>query len=189
MDATRRELIMQRWSVIQYELRPELRTDVGALTPKLEKVIHPLEWVRIEEFAKARLSERVHEALVKEPLGDELIGHIRRDGTAILARERPVQSKAVAVKAVPAPTNKRGWPRWGESRPPAKESPIHRPRQQTLAQMLKDIPTACDRGTKCNAQGYKVSGNGYQRHLDTADGGVPIAAVLSSASMHGLPCR
>ena len=50
--------------------------------------------------------------------------------------------------------------------------------------MLKDLPTACDRGTQCNAQGYKVSGNGDKLHLDTADGGVPIAAVRSSASMH-----
>lgn len=50
--------------------------------------------------------------------------------------------------------------------------------------MLKDIPAACDRGTKCNAQGYKVSWNGYKLHLDTADCGVPIAALLSSASMH-----
>jgi hypothetical protein len=66
----------------------------------------------------------------------------------------------------------------------AKDSPIHRQRQQTLAQMLEAIPTACDRGTKCNAQGYKVSWNGYKLHLDTADCGVPIAALLSSASMH-----
>ena len=50
--------------------------------------------------------------------------------------------------------------------------------------MLEDIPTRCDRGTKCNAQGYKVSWNGYKLHLDTADCGVPIAALLSSASMH-----
>jgi len=50
MDANRRELIMQRWNVIQHELLPELRNDVSPLTPKLEKVIHILEWVRIEEF-------------------------------------------------------------------------------------------------------------------------------------------
>jgi hypothetical protein len=50
--------------------------------------------------------------------------------------------------------------------------------------MLKEIPTACDRGTKCNAQGYKNSWSGYKLHLDTADCGVPIAALLSSASMH-----
>ena len=50
--------------------------------------------------------------------------------------------------------------------------------------MLAEIPTACDRGTKSNAQGYKVSWNGYKLHLDTADCGVPISALLSAASMH-----
>ena len=50
MDANRAELILQRWNVIQHELLPELRNEVGPLTPKLEKVIHTLEWVRIEEF-------------------------------------------------------------------------------------------------------------------------------------------
>jgi hypothetical protein len=50
MDTTQRELIMQRWNVIQHELLPELSAE-GPLTPKLEKVVHILEWVRIEEFA------------------------------------------------------------------------------------------------------------------------------------------
>ena len=50
--------------------------------------------------------------------------------------------------------------------------------------MQDDLPRACDRGTKCNAQGYKISWNGYKLHLDTADCGVPVAAILSSASMH-----
>ncbi len=152
MNTTQRGLIMQRWSVIQ-ELMPELRSEVGPLTPRLERVIHTLEWVRIEdfvestwcgvgrsphdrgalasafvakavlgltttealierlkadralrricgfsmwkrmpapatfsrafdEFAQAQLAQRVHEALVKEHLGQALIGHISRDGTA-----------------------------------------------------------------------------------------------------------
>jgi len=49
MDTTQRELIMQRWNVMQHELLPELRAE-RPLTPKLEKVVHILEWVRIEEF-------------------------------------------------------------------------------------------------------------------------------------------
>jgi hypothetical protein len=153
-----------------------------------------------EEFSEGKLAERVHEALIKTYLGDELIGHLSRDGTAIHARERPARSAAPVTAAqpdllatetktvvcpveTPAPTKRRGRPRRGETRAP-KESPIHRQRQQTLAQMIKDIPTACDRGTKCNAQGYKVSWNGYKLHLDTADCGVPVSALLSSASMH-----
>ncbi len=278
MNTTQREQIMQRWSVVQHELLPELHDQIGALTPKLEKVIHILEWVRIEEFtreswcgigrppferawlanafvakavlglattvglierltidralrricgfplckmlpseatfsrafdefAQANLGQQVHAALIKEHLGNELIGHISRDGTAIHAREHPSRTKqasaeeaasttqpellpveAVTAEAAapetPAAPKKRGRPRRGETRPPAKESPIKRQRGQSLAQMLEEIPTACDRGTKCNAQGYKVSWNGYKLHLDTADCGVPIAALLSSASMH-----
>ena len=253
MNATRRKLMMQRWNVIQYELLPELRNEVGALTPKLEKVIHILEWVRIEEFtetswrglgrppherawlanafvakavlnltttaglierltidralrricgfrlckklpseatfsrafedfAQSGLAPRVHEALIKGYLGSELIGHISRDGTAIEARERPVRTKSKTTAVTPVKT--RGRPRRGEVRAPAKESPVHLQREQPLAHMLREIPRACDRGTKCNAQGYKVSWNGYKLHLDTADCGVPVAALLSSASMH-----
>lgn len=276
MDTTRRDLIMQRWSVVQYELLPELRNDLGALTPKLEKVIHVLEWVRIEEFtvstwqgigrppcerawlanafvakavlgltsttglierltldralrricgfplcrklpseatfsrafeefAEGCLAERVHEALIKEHLGDELIGHISRDGTAIVARERPAQVEeesnnaatgSAAAKGdlfpaeetvLPAPSSakkSRGRPRRGEHRVPAKESPLARQRQQSLTKMLEEIPRRCDRGAKCNAQGYKIGWNGYKLHIDTADCGVPISALLSSASMH-----
>ena len=64
MDATRQELIMQRWKVIQHELLPELRDEVGPLTPKLEKVIYILEWVRIEEFTDSTwcgVGRRPHE--------------------------------------------------------------------------------------------------------------------------------
>jgi hypothetical protein len=50
--------------------------------------------------------------------------------------------------------------------------------------MRSEIPTACDRGAKCKAQGYKMSWNDYKLHLDTADCGVPVAALLFSASMH-----
>ena len=45
---------MQRWWVVQQELMPELRSEVGSLTPRLEKVIHTLEWVWIEEFVEWR---------------------------------------------------------------------------------------------------------------------------------------
>jgi len=274
MNLTQRALIMQRWHAVQHELIPELRDDFGALTPKLEKLIHTLEWVRIEEFvqsswcgigrppherawlanafvakavlgigttaglierlsidralrricgfplyrklpseatfsrafdefAQSQLAERAHEALVQEHLGEQLIGHLSRDGTAIEARERPrrigtdamplAQSSLIAADedavaadtpATPPPAKKRGRPRRGEVRAPAPGSPIARQRRQTLSQMREEIPTTCDRGTKCNAQGYKVSWNGYKLHLDTADCGVPIAALLSSASMH-----
>ena len=53
MNTTQRNGIMQRWRIIQHELMPELRSEAGALTPKLEQVVHTLEWVRIEEFVSS----------------------------------------------------------------------------------------------------------------------------------------
>jgi hypothetical protein len=154
-----------------------------------------------EEFANSKLPERVQEALIKEHLGAELIGHLSRDGTAIEARERPLRTETGSVSeqadllpaheveagaqvVAPTPTKKRGRPRRGEVRAPAKESPIARQRKQSLAQMLEEIPTACDRGAKCNAKGYKIAWNGYKLHIDTADCGVPISALLTAASVH-----
>jgi hypothetical protein len=113
-----------------------------------------------------------------------LIGHISRDGTAIAARERPLAT--APAKPAPAVTarNKGRAKRRSARAEPASGSPIRRQLQQTLPQMLAELPRACDRGTKCNAQGYKTSWNGYKMHIDTADCGVPVAAVLTSASMH-----
>jgi hypothetical protein len=42
-DNTQRTNIMQWWTVIQYTLMPELKDEVGSLTPKLEKLIPILE--------------------------------------------------------------------------------------------------------------------------------------------------
>lgn len=264
---------------MQYELIPELKEEVGVLTPKLEKVIHTLEWVRIEEFvestwcgigrpphdrkmlasgfvakivlglkttaglierltvdkalrricgfpmreklphescfsrafaefAEANLAERAHESLVKAHLGETLIGHISRDGTAIEAREKPKKKEGIPeeenVRVIEAgeevegtgvermdaaqasegdaPKAKRGKKKSKSSPPPPKR--IEQQSKQTLAQMLRDLPTGCDRGSKCNAQGYKNSWNGYKLHIDTADCGVVVSALLSSASMH-----
>ena len=50
MNATQRAGLLQRWKVVQEELIPELGAELEGLTPKLEKVIHTLEWVRIEAF-------------------------------------------------------------------------------------------------------------------------------------------
>jgi hypothetical protein len=53
MNTTQRDGIMQRWRIVQEELMPELRGEVGALTPKLVKLVHILEWVRIEELVSS----------------------------------------------------------------------------------------------------------------------------------------
>jgi hypothetical protein len=53
-----------------------------------------------------------------------------------------------------------------------------------LSEMIADLPRACDVGTKRDSQGHQHSWVGYKLHWDVADGGIPIAAILTSASVH-----
>ncbi len=139
------------------------------------------------EFAVIRLAERSHEALIEAHLADQLIGRIARDSTAISAREKPaVKPKAadVPLGTVATPARKRGRPRRGEVVAPKPETRLERQQGQTLAQMMAELPAQCDTGTKKDSQGFKHSWIGYKLHIDTADGDVPVRAILTSASIH-----
>jgi DDE family transposase/transposase-like protein DUF772 len=132
------------------------------------------------EFAASALPARVHEALIKTTHAERLVGHIARDSTAIDARERPAPKPVQA-----APQRKRGRPRKGEAPPPPKEPRrLERQSAMTLSEMLADLPRRCDVGAKCNAKGYMTTWIGYKLHIDTADGDIPVACLLTSASLH-----
>jgi len=45
------------------------------------------------EYAQAGLGNVVHDALVQEHLAKELIGHVSRDSTAIVGREKPAKKE------------------------------------------------------------------------------------------------
>ncbi len=107
------------------------------------------------EFAASNLGKRVHDTLVEDYLAGELIGHISRDATAIVGREKP--AKKVKVAKVP---RKRGRPAKNEVREPVPETRIAQQVTQTAEEALKELPVRCDRGTKKNAKGYKESWNG-----------------------------
>jgi hypothetical protein len=136
-----------------------------------------------DEFASSELMQRVHAHMIEDTLGDQLIGHLSRDSTAIEARES-IAKKDKAERTPVKPKNKRGRPPKGEVRAAPEPSPLERQRTQTLEQMLFELDTACATGTKKNAQGYKISWKGYKLHLDTACCGVPISAVLTGGGVH-----
>ena len=133
------------------------------------------------EFAAARLGPRLLEAVVVEHHGDHLVGHIARDSTAIPAREKSVRPPPAPAE----PKRKRGRPRKGEERktPPPERRLLRQP-GQSLAQMLAELPRDCARGVKQNAKGYRIRWTGYKLHIDTADGDIPVSAILTSASTH-----
>jgi hypothetical protein len=56
-------------------------------------------------------------------------------------------------------------------------------KMSSVSKMLRDLPKACDAGTQVDSKGYKHSWRGYKLHVDTAEGEIPIACILTSASM------
>jgi hypothetical protein len=134
------------------------------------------------EFAKNCLGERVHDALIEQHLKTQLVGHISRDSTAIEGREKPVKKARTEKKEKAA--KKKGRPKKGEVREAGEEKRLDRQLKQSVEDALKELPVVCDVGCKQNSKGYKESWTGYKLHLDVNDCGLPISAVLTSASVH-----
>jgi hypothetical protein len=131
------------------------------------------------EFAKAGLGVIVHDALVKEYLSTELIGHVSRDSTAIVGRERPAK-KIKRVKVA----KKKGRPAKGDIRQSPEPKRLDLQRTQSAKEAIALLASICDRGVKKNAKGYTETWNGFKLHIDVNDCGLPLSAVLTSASVH-----
>ena len=110
--------------------------------------------------------------MITRMLGDHLVGHIARDATAIPAREKPVKHEKIAPVT---DKRRRGRPRKGEVVVPKPPSRLARQLDQTLPQMLAELPTHCSFGIKRNAKGHTTGWIGYKLHIDTADGDIPIS--------------
>jgi hypothetical protein len=138
------------------------------------------------EFAASELPQQIHAALLGEQLGAKLVGHVSRDATAIVGREKPAApAEPPAAPPQPAkPRRKMGRPPKGVAPAPAEPTRLERQGGRTLAENLAELPRVCDRGVKRDSKGRQSCWVGYKLHLDVADGDIPLAAVLSSASLH-----
>ena len=79
---------------------------------------------------------------------------------------------------------KGGRPKKGEIREIKDPSRLDKQPSMDLDEMLADLPSPCDIGCKKNSRGYIEKWTGYKLHIASADGGIPIGAILTSASMH-----
>ena len=165
-----------RGLIDRLKISPALRRICG--WQKVCNVPHESSFSRaFKEFSESGLTQVVHESVIKEHMGDKIIGHISRDSTSIDAREKPVR-KIQIVKS----KKKRGRPRKGEVR--IKElTRLERQQSMGTMEMLEELPKVCDVGTKMNSKGYKKSWVGYKLHIDAADGHIPVSCILTSASL------
>ena len=140
------------------------------------------------EFARGDLPDKMHAALIERSLGGRIVGVIARNATEIEAREKPAKETNDKKDDPPPdgaqPPRKRGRPRKDEQRPKPTPTRLERQSSQTVTQMLAELPTACDVGSKKNSKGYKETWIGDKLHIDVACGQIPVACVLTSASVH-----
>jgi hypothetical protein len=175
-------------AVLQYEKTSSLRKELLS-TPNLRVICGftkrqdvPSESTfsrAFAEYARAGMGGVVHDALVEEHLSTELIGHVSRDATAIVGREKPVKK----VKP-PKKPKKKGRPAKGEHRESPEPKRLDVQRDQTAQEAIAQLSKGCDRGVKKNAKGYTETWNGFKLHIDVNDCCLPLSCVLTSASVH-----
>jgi hypothetical protein len=131
------------------------------------------------EFATLDIGDRIHEALVREYVGDKVVVHVSRDSTAVRAREKPARK----TKRKRTLRQKLGRPKRGEPSDPRGPRRIPTQLTQDPWEALGALPRTCDKGCKRDSGGCPHPWTGWKVHIDWADGGVPLLAVTTSASV------
>jgi len=140
-------------------------------------------------FAEQKLLDVMHDVIVSENYVKKVVGHASMDSTAILGREKSCRKntpkKELKVK------KKRGRKSKAELAAMAKNElaeiktrRLELQPDRLLEENIDDLPHGCDWGGKRNSKGKTEFWCGYKLHLTLGDGGVPLAAILTSASPH-----
>jgi len=135
------------------------------------------------EFAEMRLPEIVQNLLVSAAYKDQVVMHVVKDSVPVIARE--------GVTLKPATDKPKAWKKQKRlvkdgKRLPAPETRIEKQvsGKMTFDEMIQDLPKDCDYGSKTNSKGHKKTWKGYKLHAAVDDNCIPLAAILTSASVH-----
>lgn len=138
-------------------------------------------------FAEEGVLDAIHEVIVKENYTEKLVGHASIDSTAIIGREKACRKNTPKIKL----KKKRGRKSKAEKAALAEQELIETKTRRlelqpnrTPAENVGDLPQGCDWGGKRDSKGKTGFWCGYKLHLSIGDGGIPLAAILSSASLH-----
>lgn len=135
-----------------------------------------------EEFAESNLPEVVHRELIQAIYKESYVGHLTRDSVPIEAREKVAKKPKKPKKKL----RKSGRLKKGEMREPKELTRVEKQFSgtMTLEEMIRDLPKQCDIGTKKSPKGFALTWKGYKLHTAIDDHCIPVATILSSASMH-----
>ena len=184
-------------------LFPRVEEEIGEISEKMKEFLRIVETIRPARFLTDALrwcglgrpmKDREHilraffmKSVYDFPTTKVLIENLKTNSTAIEGREKACR---IAEKK-PKIKKKRGRKSKAEKEAMLKAEleEIHTRRLalqggRTLEANLEDLPQGCDWGGKRDSKGNAYHWRGYKLHLSIGDGGVPLASVLSSASLH-----
>ena len=130
------------------------------------------------------MPEKVHNALIEKTLSKEVILHLSRDSTAIDGWKKPQRKKTEKCPTAVVVPKHKGRPKKEENRTPTALTRIEKQKTMSIEEMIKDLPKTCNIGSKRDSKGNVIDWIGYKLHLDIVDGGIPVSALLTSASLH-----
>ena len=131
------------------------------------------------QSSREQLPGKVHGAMARKSLEGRIVGHNSRDSTKIEGREKAAKKqKKEAKQKKPRGRRKKGdySEQWFTR--------LDLQAGRSMEENLKELPAQCGIGAKRNSKGHYEAWKGFKLHIDVADGGIPISAILTSASLH-----
>jgi hypothetical protein len=140
------------------------------------------------EIAKLNLLGKVHGAIICENYQGKLVGHANTDSTAIIGREKACRKNTPKKDLKPKKRGRKSKAELAAMKEQelaeVKTRRLELQPNRSLEENIANLPRGCDWGGKQNSKGKTEYWCGYKLHLSLADGGVPLAAILTSASPH-----
>lgn len=144
------------------------------------KIPHEATFSRaFKEFAHTALPDKVHQALIQGIYKDQIIGHIGIDSTPLIGREKPLKKEGTRKQRKKAANE-----RYLREKKGIEIGRKKRQMSQTLEEMVAELPNSCDMGMKRNSEGNSMVWKGFKLHASVDDLGLPVAAILTSASLN-----
>lgn len=116
-----------------------------------------------KELSELDIASKIHEYLIIEHCSSELYEHTSIDGSSIEVAEKAV----IVEKKIRTTQDQLG---------------------QTTQEILEDLPDVCNFGAKKDSNGKGFKWKGYKLHAAVNDYNIPIAAVVTSASVNDTLC-
>ncbi|MBX9867223.1 MAG: transposase [Burkholderiales bacterium] len=116
-----------------------------------------------KQLSSLNIPGKIHEQLILSHCSSELYEHSAIDASSIEVAERAVKTKKV-------------------------ERTVAAQRDKSTQEIILDLPSVCNFGTKKNSNGKGYSWKGYKLHAVVNEYNVPVAALVTSASVHDSLC-